>query len=66
MDIIRAIHELYEEKKRLDAAIAYLESLPKERPARKRSGAGATPRRKGTPPLQVSETMVQFWQNRKD
>ena len=69
MDIVKALRELHNEKKRLDAAIASLEARAKaartgaaRKPARGRRG------RKSMGPaerLEVSKRMTQYWEARR-
>ncbi len=69
MDIVKALRELYNEKKRLDAAIAVLEA----RIRAGRSGAGAKPAkgRRGRKSmsaaerLEVSRRMRLYWEARR-
>jgi len=63
MDLYQAIQELYEEKRRLDEAIAALES--------KGIAPVPTPRRRGRKSMneeerkQVSERMRKYWESRR-
>jgi hypothetical protein len=69
MDIAKALRELYNEKKRLDAAIASLEARLKT--ARTGSAAKSAKRRRGrkgmsaTERLEVSKRMTLYWQSRR-
>ena len=63
MDVHKALRELYEEKKRLDAAISLLESrLRRESRSDIRRG-----RKKMSPEerMQVSKRMSQYWEGRR-
>ncbi|HUA18875.1 MAG TPA: hypothetical protein VMB25_09030 [Bryobacteraceae bacterium] len=62
MDIVRTLRELYEEKKRLDAAIARLETRVGSRPPKSRRGRksmGAAERQ------EVSRRMRRYWESRR-
>lgn len=65
MDVNKALHELYEEKKRLDATIAALEAqvrrrlLPASNSRRGRKTMSAEER------LEVSRRMSKYWESRK-
>lgn len=64
MDIDKALRELYEEKKRLDAAIAHLEARGRAslaKPATPRKRKSMTPAER----LRVSERMTQYWEARR-
>jgi len=69
MDILKALHELYTEKKRLDAAIAALEARSKS----ERIGSASKRRqgrrgRKSMGPaerLEVSRRMTLYWETRR-
>jgi hypothetical protein len=69
MDIVKALRELYSEKKRLDAGIAALEARIKA--ARNGSGAKSVKRRRGrksmsaTERLEVSKRMTLYWESRR-
>jgi hypothetical protein len=69
MDIVKALRELYNEKKRLDASIAALEARIKA--ARSGSGAKAAKRRRGRKSmsaaerLEVSKRMTLYWETRR-
>jgi len=64
MDVIKALRELYEEKRRLDAAIATLEAHLKRKPVR-------PPARRGRKSMSreerqaVSARMKRYWENRR-
>ena len=69
MDIVKALRELYHEKKRLDAAIASLEARVKagrtafaEKPARGRRGRKSM---SAAERLEVSRRMTLYWQARR-
>jgi hypothetical protein len=69
MDIVRALRELYTEKKRLDAAIASLEARLKA--AHAGSAAKSAKRRRGRKSmsaaerLEVSKRMTLYWESRR-
>ena len=69
MDIVKALRELYHEKKRLDSAIAALEA--RLRGAHKGSGARAGKSRRGRKSmsaaerLEVSKRMTLYWEARR-
>ena len=63
MDVHKALRELYEEKKRLDAAISILEGR-----LRRESRSGIRRGRKKMSPeerMQVSKRMSQYWEGRR-
>jgi hypothetical protein len=68
MDLLKTIQELYEERKRLDGAIAALESVVE---AHADSPNGAPPARRGRKSmsreerLKVSERMRKYWAARR-
>jgi hypothetical protein len=62
MDVYKTLRELHQEKKRLDAMIASLESRVKTKPAKRRRGRrtmGPEERRA------VSERMAAYWAARR-
>ncbi len=67
MDIVKALRELYNEKKRLDATIASLEARVKA----SGSGAKSSKRRRGrknmsaAERLEVSKRMTLYWEARR-
>jgi len=69
MDIVKALQELYKEKKRLDAGIAALEARIKA--SRNSSGAKSAKRRRGRKSmsaaerLEVSKRMTLYWEGRR-
>jgi hypothetical protein len=69
MDIVKALRELYNEKKRLDAGIAALEARIKA--SRTGSGAKSVKRRRGRKSmsaaerLEVSKRMKLYWEDRR-
>jgi hypothetical protein len=65
MNIHKALRELYEEKKRLDASIAILERRLQDRP--RLSGSKRRGRRhmSAAERLQVSKRMSQYWAARR-
>lgn len=65
MDLYKALHELYDERKRVDRAIQALES---GRMARSRAAARNRRGRKIMSPeerLEVSKRMTEYWRNRR-
>jgi hypothetical protein len=69
MDIVRALRELHQEKKRLDAAIASLEARLKAgrittggKPAKGRRGRKSMSAEER---LEVSKRMTQYWEARR-
>jgi hypothetical protein len=69
MDIVKALRELYKEKRRLDASIATLEGRLKS--AHNGSSAKSTQRRRGRKSmssaerLEVSKRMTLYWEARR-
>jgi hypothetical protein len=69
MDIIKTLHELHAEKKRLDSAIAALEA--RLAAARKQGAARKSPGRRGRKSmsaaerLEVSKRMTLYWETRR-
>jgi hypothetical protein len=69
MDIVKVLRELYDEKKRLDAAISSLEARLKA--SRTNSGAKPAKGRRGrkgmsaAERLEVSKRMTLYWQARR-
>jgi hypothetical protein len=69
MDIVKALRELYNEKKRLDASIALLEARIKA--SRTGSSEKSTKRRRGRKSmsaaerLEVSKRMTLYWEARR-
>ncbi len=69
MDILKALHELYTEKKRLDTAIAALEA--RARSERTRSASKRRQGRRGRKSmgpaerLEVSRRMTLYWETRR-
>jgi hypothetical protein len=69
MDIVKALRELYDEKKRLDAAISSLEARLKA--ARTNSAAKPEKGRRGRKSmnaaerLEVSKRMTLYWESRR-
>jgi hypothetical protein len=69
MDIIKTLHELHAEKKRLDSVIAALEARLVA--ARKQGGARKKPGRRGRKSmsaaerLEVSKRMTLYWEARR-
>jgi hypothetical protein len=64
MDLYQAIQELYEEKRRLDQAIAALENQSRalEAPVRRRGRKSMNEEER----KQVSERMRRYWESRRE
>jgi hypothetical protein len=64
MDVLKTLHELYEEKRRLDAIIASLEAnlnTQAARSAKRRGRKSMSPQER----LKVSRRMKRYWENRR-
>jgi hypothetical protein len=73
VDLIKAIRDLHDEKKRLDKTIAYLEGLIANgrNPGKAQVSLRSTPSRRGRKSMsdaerrQVSERMARYWADRR-
>jgi len=65
MDILKVLRELYTEKKRLDAAIATLESRIRAAKAGSNKGRRGRKRMSAAERLKVSKRMTLYWQRRR-
>ena len=67
MDIVKALRELYNEKKRLDATIASLEARVKVRGSTAKSGKRRRGRKSmsAAERLEVSKRMTLYWEARR-
>lgn len=65
MDVNKALRELYEEKKRLDLAIAALETRPRSASPKLSVGRRGRKKMSAEERLEVSRRMSKYWEARR-